>query len=125
MLEIHPINDENERKDYITEHHLPLSAENTTVLRAYENDGVTGNLALTVEGLAQDAVLNVHAFDCADDFTGELLIRAAVSYAFNRAVPKLEVPKSLSHPLFAKVGFTEDGEKLSIYTDAVVHFCKK
>ncbi len=125
MLEIHPIQDENERKAYITEQNLPLSAENTAVLRAYENDETTGNIAMTVEGLAQDAVLKIHAFDCADDFTGELLIRAAVSYAFNRAVPKLEAPKALANPLFAKVGFQDDAQNISISTDKVVHFCKK
>lgn len=125
MLEIHPIQDENERKAYITEQNLPLSAENTAVLRAYENDETTGNIAMTVEGLAQNAVLKIHAFDCADDFTGELLIRAAVSYAFNHAIPKLEAPKTLSNPLFAKVGFQDDAQNISISTDKVVHFCKK
>ena len=125
MLEIHPIQDENERKAYITEQNLSLSAENTAVLRAYENDETTGNIALTVEGLAQDAVLRIHAFDCADDFTGELLIRAAVSYAFNRAVPKIEAPKALGNPLFTKVGFQDDAQNISISTDKVVHFCKK
>ena len=59
MLEIHPIEDENERQAYITGQNLPLSAENTAVLRAYENDETTGNIALTVEGLAQDAARGI------------------------------------------------------------------
>ena len=125
MLEIHPIQDENERKAYITEQNLSLSAENTAVLRAYENDETTGNIAMTVEGLAQDAVLKIHAFDCADDFTGELLLRAAVSYAFNRAIPKVRADISLKNALFDKVGFQVEDQYMTIHTKNVVHFCKK
>lgn len=123
MLEIHPIQEETERQEYITRLQLPAG---TAVLRARENGGVTGNIAVCAEESAQEAVLRILAFDCADAFTGELLIRAAISYAFNRAIPVVALPASLGDPLFDKVGFHPDGDsEWTIRTDSVVHFCQK
>lgn len=122
MLEIHPINDETELQEYITANNLP---ENTAVLRAYEGGETTGNVAVTVDGEGENAVLTLHTFDYADDFTGELLVRAAVSYAFNRAVPKVSAPERLRCDLLEKVGFKTEGQNISIDTKNVVHFCQK
>ena len=122
MLEIHPSADENELREYIESNALPKDA---AVLRAYEGGEVSGNIALTVEGEAADAVLVMHTFEYSDDFTGELLVRAAVSYAFNRAVPKVMAPARLRNAIFDKVGFKTQGQNISIDTNNVVHFCKK
>lgn len=128
MLEIHPLADEAQRQQYIDRNGLP---EHTAVLRATENDEVTGNVsvtadvALTAEGVAENAVLTIHTFEYADDFTGELLLRAAVSYAFNRAIPKVRADVSLKNALFDKVGFQVEDQYMTIHTKNVVHFCKK
>lgn len=122
MLEIHPINDEKELQEYITANALP---ENAAVLCAYEGGATTGNVAVTVDGEGEHAVLTMHTFDYADAFTGELLVRAAVSYAFNRAVPKVTAPETLRNSILDKVGFKTEGQNISIDTKNVVHFCQK
>ena len=122
MLEIHPINNETELQEYITANGLP---QNAAVLRAYEGGTTTGNVAVTVDGEGENAVLTLHTFDYADDFTGELLVRAAVSYAFNRAVPKVSAPETLRNAILDKVGFKTEGQNISIDTKNVVHFCQK
>lgn len=122
MLEIHPITEEQELKAYIDTKQLP---PDTAVLRAYEGGEVTGNVAVTVDGEGENAVLTMRTFEYADDFTGELLVRAAVSYAFNRAVPKVTAPETLRNGILDKVGFKTEGQFISINTKNVVHFCKK
>lgn len=122
MLEIHPINNETELQEYITANGLP---QNAAVLRAYEGGATTGNVAVTVDGEGENAVLTLHIFDYADDFTGELLVRAAISYAFNRAVPKVSAPETLRNAILDKVGFKTEGQNISIDTKNVVHFCQK
>lgn len=121
MIEIHPLSGES-LKEYIAANGL---ASDATVLMAHENGEETGSLSLTVDGLAQDAVAAVHTLQANDVFTEELLIRAAASYAFNRAVPKVTAPKSLHDPVFEKIGFKIDEQFTSINTEKVVHFCKK
>lgn len=122
MLEIHPIADGNELQEYIERNGLP---KNAAVLRAYEGGEVVGNIAVTIEGEAADSVLTMHKFEYADDFTGELLVRAAISYAFNRAVPKVTASLELRNEILDKVGFKTEGQNISIETKNVVHFCKK
>ena len=121
MIEIHPLSGEN-LSQYIAANALPADA---AVLMAHENGEEVGSLSLTVSGLAQDAVASIHTMQANDVFTEELLIRAAASYAFNRAVPKVTAPKSLHDPVFEKVGFKTDEQFTSINTEKVVHFCKK
>lgn len=123
MLEIHPLTDEKERRDFCAEKGLPADA---AVMCAYENGGVTGHAAMTVDGLGEDAVLTMYAWEYADDdFTGELLLRAVISYAFNRAVPTVAAPLTLRNALTDKVGFEVKEEKLWISTKKVIHFCQK
>ncbi len=127
MLEIHPLTDEKELSDYIAQKGIP---EDAAVLRAYENDMVTGNISLTLEAEpnetgAMRAFLRIHTFEYPDDFTGELMIRAAVSFAFNRTVPEVRIERQKGNELFEKVGFQSDGKYLTIATQNVVHFCKK
>ena len=122
MLEIHPVTDKDELSQYIAKTGLPAD---TALLRAYENDEVTGNAAMTVAGEAADAVLTLHTWDYADDFTGELLLRAVISYAFNRAVPTVSAPESLNNAILKRVGFAPDGKNVTIATKNVVHFCQK
>ena len=121
MIEIHPLRDEDLR-EYIAANSLPANA---AVLMAHENGEEVGSLSLTVKGLAQDAVACIHTLQANDVFTKELLVRAAASYAFNRAVPKVTAPKSLHDPVFEKIGFKTDEQFTSINTEKVVHFCKK
>ena len=121
MLEIHPLSGEN-LKEYIAANGL---ADESAVLMANENGGETGSLSMTIEGLAQNAVATIHTLQANDVFTEELLIRAAASYAFNRAVPKVAAPKSLHDPVFEKIGFKIDEQITSINTEKVVHLCKK
>ena len=127
MLEIHPLTDEKELGDYIAQKQLP---EDAAVLRAYENGLVTGNMALTLETEpnaqgAMRAFLKINTFEYPDDFTGELMIRAAVSFAFNRMIPEVRILQSEGNDLFEKVGFQAEGKYLTIATQNVVHFCKK
>ena len=122
MLEIHPVTDPKEAEEYITARQLP---EGTALLRAYESDEVTGNAAVTVDGVGEDALLTLHTLEYADDFTGELLVRAVISYAFNRAVPTVSAPADLQNALLDKIGFRKEGKNLSIATKNVVHFCQK
>lgn len=122
MIEIHPMPDGAELNEYIRKNSLP---QKTAVLQAYEKGEVTGSISLTIEGISQDSAAMLHTFECVDDFTGELLIRAAVSYAFNRAIPIVKAPKSLRNAIFDKVGFKIDEQNVSINTEKVVHFCKK
>ena len=123
MLEIHPLTDEEERRAFCAERGLPPGA---AVLCALENGGETGHAAMTIEGCGEDAVLTMHAWDYSeDDFTGELLLRAVISYAFNRAVPTVSAPLSLRNALTDKVGFETREDGLWISTKNVVHFCQK
>ena len=122
MLEIHPVTNSSELSEYIEKNSLP---ENAAVLKAYENGETVGSISMTIEGFAEKAVEMLHTFEYSDDLTGELLIRAAVSYAFNRAVPTVKAPKSMQNAIFDKVGFESDEQNVSIDTKNVVHFCKK
>lgn len=121
MIEIHPLSD-RELKEYIEANALN---QNSAVLVAYENGAEVGSLSLTIEGLAQNAAATIHALQANDDFTGELLIRAAVSYAFNRAVPFVRADMPLNNEVFEKIGFKINEQYISIDTKKVVHFCKK
>ena len=126
MLEIHPLTDENQLLQYLQENNLP---EDAAVLRAYENGGITGNLSLTLdtqpnaEGKMR-AFLLIHTFDYPDDFTCELMLRAAASFAFNRMIPEVRADSSMRNPIFDRMGFADDGKYLTIATQNVVHFCK-
>lgn len=122
MIEIHPITDGEELNEYIICNNLP---QNAAVLRAYEGGEITGNISLAAEGMGQKSFAMIYIFECNDDFTGELLIRAAVSYAFNRAIPTVRASKILKNAIFDKVGFKTDEQNISISTKNVVHFCKK
>ena len=90
MLEIHPLTDEEALREYLSQNHLP---EDAAVLRAYENGEVTGNISLTLETQpnaegAMRAFLLINTFEYPDDFTCELMLRAAASFAFNRMIPE-------------------------------------
>ena len=127
MLEIHPLTDEQELIDYLTRNNLP---EDAAVLRAYENGGATGNLSLTLETQsnadgAMRAFLKINTFEYPDDFTCELMLRAAASFAFNRMIPEVRADSSMKNPIFERMGFADDGKYLTIATQNVVHFCKK
>ena len=127
MLEIHPLTDEQELNAYISQKGLP---EDSAVLRAYENCEVTGNLSLTLETQpneegAMRAFLLIGVFEYPDDFTCELMLRAAASFAFNRMIPEVRALSSLKNPIFERMGFKDDGKYLTIATQNVVHFCKK
>lgn len=127
MLEIHPLSDENELREYLLRNNL---SEDTAVLRAYENGEVTGNISLTLETLpnelgAMRAFLLIHTFEYPDDFTCELMLRAAASFAFNRMIPEVRADSSMKNPVFDRMGFSDDGKYLTIATQNVVHFCKK
>lgn len=121
MIEVHPLEGEK-LSNYIVSHELP---ENSAVLMAYEGGVSTGSLPLVIEGTAQDAAAIILDYQASDDFTGELLIRAAVSYAFNRAVPEVKAHKSLQNAVFEKIGFKINEQYTLINTKKVVHFCKK
>jgi hypothetical protein len=126
MLEIHPLTDEQELNAYISEKGLP---EDSAVLRAYENGEVTGNISLTLETQpneegAMRAFLMIGAFEYPDDFTCELMLRAAASFAFNRMIPEVRALSSMKNPIFERMGFKDDGKVLTIATQNVVHFCK-
>lgn len=127
MLAIHPLTDEQELTEYLRAHDLP---EDAAVLRAYEDGGVTGNISLTLETKpnaegAMRAFLLIHTLEYPDDFTGELLLRAAVSFAFNHMIPEVRAELAMKNPLFDRVGFQADENYLTIATQNVVHFCKK
>ena len=86
MLEIHPLTDEQELNAYISQKGLP---EDSAVLRAYENCEVTGNLSLTLETQpneegAMRAFLLIGVFEYPDDFTCELMLRAAALHMEKR-----------------------------------------
>ena len=127
MLEIHPLTDEKELRDYISQNALP---EDAAVLRAYENGEVTGNISLTLE-TQPDPEGRMHAFllintlEYPDDFTGELMLRTAAAFAFNRMIPEIRADSAMRKEIFDRVGFADDGKYLTIATQNVVHFCKK
>ena len=127
MLEIHPLIDEEALCQYLTQNHLP---EDAVILRAYENGGITGNISLTLETQpnaegAMRAFLLINTFEYPDDFTCELMLRAAASFAFNRMIPEVRADSFLRNPIFDRMGFHDDGKYLTIATQNVVHFCKK
>lgn len=127
MLEIHPLTDEKERSSYLSQNHL---SEDAAVLRAYENGEITGNISLTLETQpnehgAMRAFLLINTFEYPDDFTCELMLRAAASFAFNRMIPEVRADSALRNAVFEKMGFSDDGKYLTIATQNVVHFCKK
>jgi len=127
MLEIHPLTDENELNEYLSSNNLPDTA---AVLRAYENGEVTGNISLTLETQpnengAMRAFVMINTFEYPDDYTCELMLRAAASVAFNRMIPEVKADRSMNNPVFEKMGFKDDGKYLTIATQNVVHFCKK
>ena len=127
MLEIHPLTDEKERSEYLTQNNI---AEDAAVLRAYENGEVTGNISLTLETQpneqgAMRAFLLINTFDYPDDFTCELMLRAAASFAFNHMIPEVRADSSMRNEIFDRMGFQDDGNYLTIATQNVVHFCKK
>ena len=126
MLEIHPLTEENELIEYLKNNNLP---EDAAVLRAYENGDITGNISLTLETQpnadgAMIAFLMIHTFEYPDDFTCELMLRAAASFAFNRMIPELRADTSIKNAIFDRMGFADDGKYLTIATQNVVHFCK-
>ncbi|MBQ1555682.1 MAG: hypothetical protein IIZ68_09545 [Clostridia bacterium] len=122
MLEIHPVKEREILESYMTQHGLPADA---ALLQAYENGEVTGHAAMTIAGEEAEGTLTLHTWDYTDDFTGELLLRAVISYAFNRAVPTVSVSASCRNAILERVGFQPDGENLTIATKNVVHFCQK
>ena len=127
MLEIHPLTDEKELRDYLSQNALP---EDAAVLRAYENGEVTGNISLTLETQPDPegrmhAFLLINTWEYPDDFTGELMLRAAASFAFNRMIPEIRADSAMRKEIFDRVGFADDGKYLTIATQNVVHFCKK
>ena len=127
MLEIHPLTDEEELADFLSQNGLP---EGAAVLRAYENGEVTGNISLTLEVKpnsegAMRAFLLINTFDYPGDFTCELMLRAAASFAFNRMIPEVRADSSMRNEIFDRMGFQDDGNYLTIATQNVVHFCKK
>ena len=127
MLEIHPLTDESELSQYLSKNGLP---EDAAVLRAYENGAVTGSIALTLEAQpnergAMRAFLLINAFEYPDDFTCELMLRAAASFAFNRMIPEVRAYSAVKNAIFERMGFADDGKYLTIATQNVVHFCKK
>lgn len=126
MLEIHPLTDEAQLCGYIEKNGLP---EDAVVLRAYENGDVTGNISLTLETKpdetgAMKAFLLINTLEYPDDFTGELLLRAAASFAFNRMIPGLRAGAEMKAEFFDRVGFKTEGNFLTIATQNVVHLCK-
>ena len=126
MLEIHPLTEENELIEYLKNNNLP---EDAAVLREYENGDITGNISLTLETQpnadgAMRAFLMIHTFEYPDDFTCELMLRAAASFAFNRMIPELRADTSIKNAIFDRMGFADDGKYLTIATQNVVHFCK-
>ncbi len=126
MLEIHPLTDEIQLTQYLTDNHLP---EDAAVLRAYENGEVTGNLSLTLETQPNAegkmrAFLLINTFEYPDDFTCELMLRAAASFAFNRMIPEVRAYAAMRNEIFDRMGFSDDGKYLTIATQNVVHFCK-
>ena len=126
MLEIHPLTDEKERSEYLTQNNI---AEDAAVLRAYENGEVTGNISLTLETQpneqgAMKAFLLINTFDYPDDFTCELMLRAAASFAFNRMIPEVRADSAMRNAIFDRMGFADDRKYLTIATQNVVHFCK-
>ena len=126
MLEIHPLTDEKELSDYLETHSLP---EDAAVLRAYENGEVTGNISLTLETQpnaegAMRAFLKINTFEYPDEFTCELMLRAAASFAFNRMIPEVRADSAMKNAIFDRMGFVDDGKNLTIATQNVVHFCK-
>ena len=127
MLEIHPLTEEEALGEYLSANHLP---EDAAVLRAYENDEVTGNISLTLEAKpnaegAMRAFLLINTFEYPDDFTCELMLRAAASFAFNRMIPEVRADSAMRNEIFDRMGFVDDGKYLTIATQNVVHFCKK
>ena len=126
MLEIHPLTDEKERSEYLTQNNI---AEDAAVLRAYENGEVTGNISLTLETQpneqgAMRAFLLINTFDYPDDFTCELMLRAAASFAFNRMIPEVRADSAMRNAIFDRMGFADDRKYLTIATQNVLHFCK-
>ena len=126
MLEIHPLTDEKELIAYLDKNGLP---EDAAVLRAYENGEVTGNISLTLETQPNAegkmrAFLLINTFEYPDDFTCELMLRAAASFAFNRMIPEVRAKSGMKNDIFNKMGFSDDGKYLTIATQNVVHFCK-
>ena len=127
MLEIHPLTDEKELNEYLSKNNL---SEDAAVLRAYENGEVTGNISLSLETQpnelgAMRAFLLINTFEYPDDFTCELMLRAAASFAFNRMIPEVRADSAMRNPIFDRMGFADDGKYLTIATQNVVHFCKK
>ena len=127
MLEIHPLTDEEALTGFLSQNGLP---EDAAVLRAYENGEVTGSISLTLEvkpnaDVAMRAFLLINTFDYPDDFTCELMLRAAASFAFNRMIPEVRADSSMRNGIFDRMGFQDDGKYLTIATQNVVHFCKK
>ena len=118
--------DEKELNEYLSKNNL---SEDAAVLRAYENGEVTGNISLTLETQpnelgAMRAFLLINTFEYPDDFTCELMLRAAASFAFNRMIPEVRALSSMKNPIFERMGFKDDGKVLTIATQNVVHFCK-
>ena len=98
MLEIHPLTDEEALREYLSQNHLP---EDAAVLRAYENGEVTGNISLTLETQpnaegAMRAFLLINTFEYPDDFTCELMLRAAASFATATNVRLLQIDNNMN-----------------------------
>lgn len=65
---------------------------------AYEHGRCTDCLTLVIDGIAKDASAVILDYQAEDDF----LIRVAISYVFNRAVPVVKADKSLYNDVFLK-----------------------
>ncbi len=121
MIEVHPLSGEV-LIEYIEANQI---APSSVVLMANEGGEAVGCLSMTIEGIAQNAVATIHTLSSNDIFTEELLIRAAASYAFNRAVPLIMADKVLDDAVFARIGFKICEDFISIDTEKIVHLCKK
>ena len=90
---------------------------NLISLVAYENGKEIGYISFVQ--LKENLKLTGFTYDYID--VGELLIRAAASYAERRAIPKI-IADNISNPLLKQIGFTEENGMQTLDVSKIIHY---
>lgn len=112
MIEIHPASSSELAE---------LGTKADCVLFAFEGGNRTGSCELAQAG----ECIELLSLSFADEPTGELLIRGALSYGDNHGAVSCETECDEHSALLQRIGFSKSDKKLSIKINKVVHYLKR
>lgn len=120
MIEVHVSTDRAGNKA-ITERYA-IEAD-STILAASEGGGEVGFVALKMRYSPLEAAAELLALESVDDAVGELLVRAAVSYAERRGAETVRARAGLPETPLKRAGLGLNDGAMSVQVCNVVHLC--